>query len=473
MTAPEETHPEDNKLLVQIATYNTNLQGNSGLPQDLVDWLAPTLKVSNFLARGKQAPDIVVVGFQELLPLHLGLSGISRKVIDSRDALIRSQIEEHAPNRESYMLVAKIVNVGVALLVYVSDEVLGSKVCDVQTQWTGCGPAWMGNKGAVGVRFRVKGYRDEDVGETFTFVNAHLTAHSGNLEQRILDYKQIVGTLLFPSPSASSKKYSTIYDTSHLFFLGDLNFRLAFSSSPDATTPLANGDASQPAQELKAQLIDSLKDDLEREKLKEYDELFIERRKGRIFVGLHEGEFWQFKCTYKYNLKEVDRYNEKRSPAWTDRVMFASYFDSPDLPEKSSIEPILYTSIPSYTTSDHKPVVALLLVPTHLCSPPSPSTSSSASTLRKEKEIPTIMLPPTYTPTPDKHWILKRYVGRTLDRIIGVLWTLLWLVGLGNAAFGLVNFVFGLVAWKWMGGGGGGSGGVVGEAVTSAGAGEV
>lgn len=59
-------------LLVQIASYNTNLQGILGLPQDLVDWLAPTLQVSSFLSRESRAPDIVAVGFQELLPLHLG-----------------------------------------------------------------------------------------------------------------------------------------------------------------------------------------------------------------------------------------------------------------------------------------------------------------------------------------------------------------------------------------------------------------
>jgi len=64
-------------LLVQIASYNTNLQGEQGVPQDLVDWLAPSLQVSSFLQgserglRGR-APDIVAVGFQELLPLHLG-----------------------------------------------------------------------------------------------------------------------------------------------------------------------------------------------------------------------------------------------------------------------------------------------------------------------------------------------------------------------------------------------------------------
>lgn len=59
-------------LLVQIASYNTNLQGVLGLPQDLVDWLSPTFQVSNFLYRERRAPDIVAVGFQELLPLHLG-----------------------------------------------------------------------------------------------------------------------------------------------------------------------------------------------------------------------------------------------------------------------------------------------------------------------------------------------------------------------------------------------------------------
>ena len=62
----------EHKLLVQIASYNTALQGFRGVPQDLVDWLAPTLKVSNFLSRSPRAPDIVAVGFQELLPLHQG-----------------------------------------------------------------------------------------------------------------------------------------------------------------------------------------------------------------------------------------------------------------------------------------------------------------------------------------------------------------------------------------------------------------
>jgi hypothetical protein len=78
MAQPINKLPED-RLLVQIASYNTNLQGVYGLPQDLVDWLSPTLQVSKFLTREPRAPDIVAVGFQELLPLHLGCMHLHHK----------------------------------------------------------------------------------------------------------------------------------------------------------------------------------------------------------------------------------------------------------------------------------------------------------------------------------------------------------------------------------------------------------
>ncbi len=95
------------------------------------------------------------------------MSGFSKSVIEDRNALILSQIEAHAPGKEKYSLIAKIVNVGVALLVYGRDDGVARKVCNVQTQWTGCGPLFMGNKGAVGVRFRVCDI-DGDAGETYT-----------------------------------------------------------------------------------------------------------------------------------------------------------------------------------------------------------------------------------------------------------------------------------------------------------------
>ncbi|KAI0062298.1 inositol polyphosphate phosphatase [Artomyces pyxidatus] len=415
--------PSD-RLLVQIASYNTALQGVDGVPQDLVDWLAPTFEVSNFLAGKPRAPDIVAVGFQELLPLHLGFSGLSKSVIESRNNLILSQIEEHAPNKERYSLVAKIVNVGVALLVYARDEGVSRQVTDVQTQWTGCGPAYMGNKGAAGVRFRVQG-ADGDPGEVYTFVCAHLTAHEPRLAQRIADYHYIVGSLLFPPlPGSQSKSRTTMFSTSHLFFLGDLNFRVALPP----THPLA-------AQDNRAELYTTLSSQSGREELKEYDQLLQERRKGTIFQGFREGEFWQFKCSYKFAMGEVDHYSTKRMPSWTDRIMYTTYSDSPDTPETTAITNILYTSIPSYTTSDHKPIVALLLLP-----PPQPGSPDT---------IPLLHLPPAYTPKADGFSTLKRYSGRALDRIIGIIWWLLVVMGAGNTAMGVGNFLLGLGAWTW------------------------
>ena len=46
-------------------------------------------------------------------------------------------------------------------------------------------------------------------------------------------------------------------------------------------------------------------------------------------------------------------------PAWTDRIMYATHADSPDEPQTSSITNVLYTTIPSYTTSDHVRALAL------------------------------------------------------------------------------------------------------------------
>lgn len=54
--------------------------------------------------------------------------------------------------------------------------------------------------------------------------------------------------------------------------------------------------------------MEALKDEVQREALKEFDELYVERSKGNVLVGFREGEFWKFKCTYKYKLREVDRY---------------------------------------------------------------------------------------------------------------------------------------------------------------------
>ncbi|KAJ7063501.1 inositol polyphosphate phosphatase [Mycena amicta] len=424
------------RLLVQLASYNTNLQGDEGVPQNLVDWLSPTLQVSDFLSNPQHPADIIAVGFQELLPLHLGrefkafvsckklstpvVSGLSKKVIENRNAHIIEEIETFT--KERYGLVQEVVNGGVALLVYARDAGIARSVCDVQTAWTGTGPAYMANKGAVAVRFRLPA-EDGGPGETFTFVCAHLTAHAEKLANRIADWHHIVGTLLFPGTLAIDTP-STIYHTSHLFCFGDLNFRVVLPPEhPLKGAPSAIGQA--------------LSHQSARDVFKEYDQLLTSRRRpsNQLFVGLHEGEFWKFKPSYKYHIGQVDRYSEKRSPAWTDRILYATYSDSPDTPDKTAITNLLYTSVPGYTTSDHKPIVSLLLLP---------ETATSTSTTP-----PILRLPLDYAPTPDPRANLKRYTGRVIDRLVGRIWWALTLLGAGSAVVGLFNFILGLSAWGW------------------------
>ncbi|KAF8587380.1 DNase I-like protein [Ramaria rubella] len=400
----------------------TPQKGDLGVPQDLVDWLSPTLTVSNFLTRSPNAPDIVAVGFQELLPLHLGFSGLSKSVIKNRDDLIRSQVERHSPNKERYTLVAREVLAGVS----VTYNPIGP-VADLHGLWA---LVLGGNKGAVGIRFRVRA-EDGGAGEIFTFVNAHLTAHAQNLSRRVDNWRHIVRTLLFPSLSDVSGKMAntTIYATSHLFFLGDLNFRL----DVPAGHPLRSGS------DFIHRLNELLNTERGREEMKEFDQLTTEQRKGNIFPGLREGEFWRFKCTYKFKIGQVDHYSQKRVPSWTDRILYATHSDSP---HSSKVSSLLYTSIPSYTTSDHKPVVALLVLPA-----PSSVSHLPANTAVANTSIPLLPHPPQYFPDP--HAILKRYTGKSLGRILGLFWCIFVMLGLGNAALGLGNAILGIGAMTW------------------------
>ncbi|KAG8762664.1 hypothetical protein FRC12_008928 [Ceratobasidium sp. 428] len=414
MTSPS-VPPDSSSLLVQIASYNTNLQGTHGTPQDLVDWLSPTLSASH----SKTPPDIVAVGFQELLPLHLGLTGLSKGVVATRDELLRSQIEKHnSINGEqvSYALVAKAVNVGVALLIYARDSGVGQRICDVQTAWTGFGPGWMGNKCAVGVRFRVSTGATREGGEVMTFVCTHMTAHAHNLRSRLNDWEHIVKNLLFSQSTGQS-----IYSTSHLFVFGDLNFRL---DAPAVDDQMFSRDT------LVAQLITSEG----RKQAREWDQLRREMKAGNVLHGLREGDFWDFPPSYKYISGEQHTYSTNRTPAWTDRILFTTYFDSPSTPDVSYIIPLLYTSVQSYTTSDHKPIVALLRVPSALSSTLTPMLHYHDD--------------PPFRPTPQAA-MFKKFVGKVLGWVVGWLWCMLWFVGVGHAGVGLGNFILGASAAAW------------------------
>ncbi|SCV69067.1 BQ2448_2087 [Microbotryum intermedium] len=448
------------KYRVQCCTYNGHLaKGHKDLTS-LASWLAPTLEQGN--AAESEAPDFFAVGFQEMIPLHLALVGLSRTALDQHDHQIQSEIEQHTSSngeRETYTLMAKQVLGGIALLVFTRDATVTNQVVDVRVATVACGIfRRMGNKGGVGVRITLDSEGDEssdsksgDDGDyktgnnVFTFVTAHLAAHDSGLQRRNEDYQSIVERLIF-TPDGPSQHYrpqqqrnvfprikskSTegiqIYDTTYLFFFGDLNYRISTVTPKNLTKQLI---ARKIHNDLPALLT--------------HDQLRQEQAKGRTLHHLREGEI-TFQPTYKFKVGTVDTYKAftKRIPGWTDRILFSCWSDgesgagefikretlkSGQVVERSAkrkgAKVELYTSIMSFTGSDHKPVTAILALPRH------PNGSSG------------LRLPFTSPYPIDQRWRRKKVVGKVLDRFVGFCWCVVMLCGLGkDARLGIATLV--------------------------------
>ena len=111
-------------------------------------------------------------------------------------------------------------------------------------------------------------------------------------------------------------------------WLGDLNFRLT--------------DPSLSAEAIRSKVARN-----ETRELFFRDELTLAKSTRVAFEGFQEMDVG-FAPTFKF-VPGTHEYNTKRRPAWTDRVLY--------LPS-SDLAPLSYQSLPQYTISDHKPVVA-------------------------------------------------------------------------------------------------------------------
>ncbi|KAM0754092.1 DNase I-like protein [Meredithblackwellia eburnea MCA 4105] len=448
------------KLRVQVCTYNGHLAvGSDPAEPDLTSWLGATLKASDDHEEKDvegEPSDIVAIGFQEMIPLHLSLLGLTATALDAHDHKLKAAIESHtrklqgpdADGVETYTLMSKKVLGGIALLVYTRDKTVTNRVVDVRVATAACGMFnRMGNKGAVGCRITleegdsdeatlVEGDVDGDTGNTvLTFVTAHLAAHDSGLQRRNLDWKSIVERLVF-APDGPSEHYRPlrardvfakvkqataldaggiqIYDTSYLFFFGDLNYRI----STKTPKPLAIHLISH-----------KIKTDIP--SLLVQDQLQQELTAGRALHHLREGAI-DFTPTYKFKVGTLNEYAKmtKRVPGWCDRVLYSTWADGDGGAGKIIKKSIgadgeeiereakrkgakveLYRSVMEFVKSDHKPVTAIIALPRH---------PKGSRALRL----------PFAAPFPiDPFWRQKKLVGWAIDRFVGFFWCLLMLAG--------------------------------------------
>jgi phosphatidylinositol-bisphosphatase len=296
----------------------------------------------------------VAVGFQEIVDLNAVNVAVDNKTqqrsqywVDRlRTTLNAPHRTQNNPQERGYALLMQRSLVGLLVCVFVKAP-HRNRVKYVSSDSVGVGVmGMMGNKGGVSVRLQ---FYDS----TFCFVCSHLAAHRENVAGRNADYFNVLGKISFDvgeeavrevirngsmSQWASGSSVVGIADHDIVVWVGDLNFRI------DESIPTEN--------------VFELSESKQLDDLRMLDQLNIERKEGRSFVGFEEGVI-NFAPTYKYQ-PGTDVYEQRpekklRAPAWCDRVLWMAQ-------EPEHVQQLTYKRSETPNFSDHKPVYSTVRV---------------------------------------------------------------------------------------------------------------
>jgi len=333
------------QAILFVGTWNVNAKGKE---EPLDDWIC-----ADWGPNGEYAPDIVAVGFQEIVDLNAVNVAVDNKTQQRaqfwterlRNTLNSPKNTRNDPNRQYVLLVQKpMVGLLICLFVKVTHK---ERVRYVDASSIGVGVmGMMGNKGGVSVRMQ---FYDS----TLCFVCTHLAAHRENITGRNADFANVFHKTAFEIGEEATREaiYSgsmshweigstsvNIIDHDLIFWLGDLNYRIDESMPTDRVMELSEK---------------NILDDL-----RKLDQLNVERAYGRAFEGFEEGLI-NFTPTYKYQ-PGTDVYEKRpekklRAPAWCDRILWMAL-------EPAHVQQLTYNRSETPNVSDHKAVYSTLRV---------------------------------------------------------------------------------------------------------------
>ena len=306
-----------NNLTLFIGTYNVSaIEQNIILSKFNVSSFLFPEKFSKYISI-KNLPDIIYICFEEIVELNANniLLSSNQKIIDLYTKIITSEICKYYP----YNLKIQKNLVGILTLIYIKAE-LDDHIDNINIVENKSGNFNLGNKGNFIIKFKINH-------KEFALVNGHLTAgdKKENFEKRIKEMEKIFDIIY------ENNNYNIYY-----FIVGDLNFRISLER--EQFNLICCGDKKGIVNENQAKK--------EIETLKKFDQLNTVKnlfKKEKLFE-----EKINFPPTYKYEKMQII-YNEKRTPSWTDRILFK---------EDKNIKCIFYDTLDLYI-SDHKPLVGL------------------------------------------------------------------------------------------------------------------
>ncbi|KAK4623357.1 putative inositol polyphosphate 5-phosphatase [Fulvia fulva] len=273
----------------------------------------------------REAPDIFVFGFQELVDLEdkkvtakslfkskkkdpADQEHMSRQYRAWRDHLAKS-LDDHMPNSETYTLLHTASMVGLFTCIFVRASIR-PRIRHVHTSEVKRGMGGHhGNKGALILRMVM----DDS---SLCFINCHLAAGQTHTMHRNNDIAEILeANALPPYPLDQSEADhgdvfagggdgSMIMDHEICVLNGDLNYRIDTMGRDAVIKQVQQGNLA---------------------KLLERDQLLLSRKKNPGFRlrAFQESQI-TFAPTYKYNVHtdDYDTSEKKRAPAWCDRILY-------------------------------------------------------------------------------------------------------------------------------------------------------
>ncbi|KAJ8279444.1 hypothetical protein COCON_G00065100 [Conger conger] len=308
--------PEPDMITIFIGTWN---MGNASPPHNITSWFQSKGLGKTQDDTADQIPhDIYVIGTQED-PLG------EREWID----VVKSTLRDITNISFKQVAIHTLWSIRIVVLAKPEHENRISHIFSNSVK-TGIANA-LGNKGAVGVSFMFNG-------TSFGFVNSHLTSGSEKKLRRNQNYISILRFLNLGDKKLNP--FDITHRFTHLFWLGDLNYRVELPST----------EAENIVAKIKSQQYPEL---LSR------DQLTMERGDEKVFLHYEEEEI-TFPPTYRFERDTREKYAYTKAkatgtkynlPSWCDRVLRKSY-------------PLVHVVCQSYgctndiMTSDHSPVFA-------------------------------------------------------------------------------------------------------------------
>jgi hypothetical protein len=216
------------------------------------------------------------------------------------------------------------------LMVYVRLASVGRKKAGIQNvtiesvkyQATGIGGV-LANKGGIVAEVLV------NQTTRLSFLSAHLEAHEGesHFNARCTSFQDIL-------MGAGHKYYDASQSSHYSFAMGDLNFRACLTGvNPERHLQMTHKMAANKDWRI----------------LNQYDELQMALAAKKCLVG-YETPYCNFAPTFKVSRHDGFHYNDKRSPSYTDRILFKAG------DQLENLVPFIYEGVEHFVTSDHKPI---------------------------------------------------------------------------------------------------------------------